>query len=36
MGVFHQPRQRKLVAHRGQVSMLVDGTLCPQLGQLNQ
>jgi hypothetical protein len=28
--------QRKLVAQRGQVSMLVEGTLCPQLGQLNQ
>jgi hypothetical protein len=27
---------RRLVAQRGQVSMLVEGTLCPQVGQLNQ
>lgn len=29
-------RQRNGVAQRGQVSMLVEGTLCPQVGQLNQ
>jgi len=28
--------QRRLVAHRGQVNILVEGTLWPQLGQLNQ
>jgi hypothetical protein len=36
MGIFQQPHQRRLVAQRGHVSMLVDGTLWPQLGQLNQ
>ena len=28
--------QRRLVAQRGQVNILVEGTLWPQLGQLNQ
>lgn len=28
--------QCKLVAQRGQVSMLVEGTRWPQVGQLNQ
>ncbi len=28
--------QHRLVAHRGQVNILVEGTLWPQLGQLNQ
>jgi hypothetical protein len=36
MPFFQQSTQRRLVAQRGQVNMLVDGTLCPQLGQLNQ
>jgi hypothetical protein len=30
------PAHRRLVAQRGQVSMLVEGTLWPQVGQLNQ